>query len=201
MSVQNHLIMSSKFLSLLLVFVIVFSCKKNQDTLEVVSDKPTDSLTIKKKDIAKIRYTDYILDTRTEDALVVWDAYTQLQTLIDNLKKADLTAFRNNKKEIKELLLNLKQNIPMEVNSPSILSRITALETKILKFESLVNLSTTGKKELLKNIEDILIAFSNLKLQMNKKIESDNIIIERPGGEITNGNLDLESELEALEIN
>ena len=54
------------------------------------------------------------------------------------------------------------------------------METKFLKLESLVNLSTTSKTELIANIQDFLIAFSNLNLQMNKKIENDNIIIERP---------------------
>lgn len=193
--------MNCQFLIFLCGLVVIFSCKKNPETVEVVSNKTADSLKIKKKDVSKIRYTDYILDTRTEDALVLWDAYKELQTVIDGIKKADLNFFLNNKKAVKELLINLKQNIPVAVSSPSILSRISALETKLLKFESLINLTTTSKKELLKNIEDVLVAFSNLKLQMNKKIEIDNIIIERPGGEIINGNLDLERELESVEIN
>ncbi|WP_308991657.1 hypothetical protein QLS71_007470 [Mariniflexile litorale] len=147
---------------------------------ELTTVKTNDSLEIKEKDISKIKYTDYILDTRTENLMISWEAYKQLSEVINNVKKADLSFFQNNNKEVKELLVNLKQNIPNDVDSSSILSRISALETKILKLESLVNLSTTSKKELLVNIQDLLIAFSNLNLQMNKKIENDNIIIEKP---------------------
>ena len=173
--------MNMKFLYFVCVLATMFSCKKNQDVTSTdLVKKNTDSLEIKQKDIAKIKYTDYILDSRVGNAITYWEAYKQLQDVVDNVKKADLSFFRNNNKEVKELLVNLVQNIPLEVNSSSVLSRITALETKFLKLESLVNLSTTSKTELIANIQDFLIAFSNLNLQMNKKIENDNIIIERP---------------------
>ena len=172
--------MNFKYLSIWCILVIAFSCKKNQEQNEATLDKTNDSLEIKAKDISKIKYTDYILDSRTEDITINWNAYKQLQEVIDHVKKADLSFFYNNTKEVKELLTNLKQTIPSNVNSPSILARISALETKLLKLESLSNLSTTSKEELLENIKGFLVAFSNLNLQMNKKIEGDNIIIEKP---------------------
>lgn len=172
--------MDMKFISILCILIFAFSCKNNQDKLEIVSDKNTDSLVVTKEDISKIRYTDYLLDSRVKTVIVNWTAYKQLVDIIENIKKSDINFFINNKKELLELLVSLKQNVPMEINNASVLSRISALETKLLKFESLANLSTTRKAELLINIEDILVAFSNLNLQMNKKIEIDNIIIERP---------------------
>lgn len=187
--------MNIKFLSFLCFLMITFSCKKTQDVSDISDDKKTDSLAIGAKDVSKIRYTDYILDTKTENLIIFWDAYKELQGVIDGVKNADFSFFYNNKKEVNELLINLKQNIPVEVNNPSILSRISALETKILKFESLINLTTTSKTELLANIQDVLVAFSNLNLQMNKKIELDNIIIERPGGENLGNERDLLNEL------
>ncbi|MBP0902746.1 hypothetical protein ACFSKN_06980 [Mariniflexile gromovii] len=172
--------MKTKFLSILCVLVISISCKKKQDLSELANNKNTDSLEIKQKDISKIRYTDYILDSRAQQAIIHWEAYRQVQKIVEEVKRGDLGFLRNNSKEVKELLLNLKQDIPLEVNSSSILSRITALETKLLKLESLTNLTTTSKEELLNNIQDFLVAFSNFNLQMNKKIENDNIIIEKP---------------------
>lgn len=160
--------------------VVAFSCKKNQEQGEATVDKTNDSLEVKAIDISKIKYTDYILDSRTENIIINWNAYKQLQEVIDHVKNADLSFFYNNTKEVKELLTNLKQTIPSNINSPSILARISALETKLLKLESLSNLSTTSKKELLENIKGFLVAFSNLNLQINKKIEGDNIIIEKP---------------------
>ncbi|MFI0428713.1 hypothetical protein [Mariniflexile sp. HMF6888] len=172
--------MNFKYLSILCFLVVAFSCKKNQEQGETILDKTNDSLEIKAKDISKIKYTDYILDSKAEDVTINWNAYKQLQEVIVHVKKADLSFFYNNTKEVKELLTNLKQNIPSDINNPSILARISALETKLLKLESLSNLSTTSKEELLENIKDLLVAFSNLNLQINKKIEGDNIIIEKP---------------------
>jgi len=172
--------MNIKFLSFLCVFMVLVSCKKNQDNVTLVVKKPIDSQEIKEKDIAKIRYTDYILDTRAEDSIVNWMAYKQLSEVIINLKKADLSFFKENKKSVEELVRNLKQTIPAEIKNNAITARITALETQLLKLESLYNLSTTTRPELLENIQAFLISFSNLNLQMNKKIEADNIIIEKP---------------------
>lgn len=172
--------MKLKFLGIVWVLLFFVSCKKKQDDAALVVEKPVESQVIKVKDIAKIKYTDYILDSRAEDSIVNWMAYKQLDEVVNNLKKADLNFFKANEKNVKELVRNLKQTIPAEINNNAITARITALETQLLKLESLYNLSTTTKPELLENIRAFLVAFSNLNLQMNKKIEADNIIIERP---------------------
>ncbi|WP_157206969.1 hypothetical protein [Mariniflexile maritimum] len=172
--------MKLKFLGIVWVLLFFVSCKKKQDDAALVVEKPVESQVIKVKDVAKIKYTDYILDSRAEDSIVNWMAYKQLDEVVNNLKKADLNFFKANEKNVKELVRNLKQTIPAEINNNAITARITALETQLLKLESLYNLSTTTKPELLENIRAFLVAFSNLNLQMNKKIEADNIIIERP---------------------
>ena len=177
--------MTFKFFSILCICVLMFSCKKNQDTKQQVIEKPKENKTVKAKDIAKLKYTDYILDTRASDSIANWNEYKQLETVITNVKKGDLSFFYANEKAVNELMVNLKQNIPLEINSDAILARITALETKVLKLESLYNLTTTGKTELLSIIKEFLVSFSNLNLQMNKKIENDNIIIERPENSVT----------------
>lgn len=175
-----YLVMNIKLLFLVCLFATAFSCKKNQENIELTNNKPNDSLEIKVKDITKIKYTEYILDIRTEDAVINWSEYTKLQDVINNIKKSDFSFFIDNKKETKELLINLKQNIPLEVNTTAILARIAALETKFYKLESLFNLATTTKSERISVIKEFFIAFSNLNLQMNKKLEADTIIIEKP---------------------
>ena len=171
--------MKIKFLSVL-VLVLFYSCNKKQENSELTVVKVDDSLLIKEKDIAKLKYTDYILDERTEDVILNWTEYSKLQDVVSKVKKGDLSFFNNNNKTIEDLLKNLKQAIPLEVNTESILARITALETKIYKLESLYKLSTTKKPELLELTKEFLVAFSNLNLQMNKKLEGDSIIIEKP---------------------
>lgn len=171
--------MKIKFLSVL-VLVLFFSCNKKQENNELTVVKVDDSLLIKEKDIAKLKYTDYILDDRTENVISTWVEYNKIQDVVNEVKKGDLTFFKGDSKIIQDLLKNLKQTIPLEVKTESILSRITVLETKIYKLESLLKLSTTNKPEILELTIEFLIAFSNLNLQMNKKLEGDNIIIEKP---------------------
>ncbi|WP_445733054.1 hypothetical protein [Mariniflexile sp.] len=172
--------MNIKFLSLISLFLMLFSCKKDQENTDLIAKKGTDSREITAKDISEFRYTDYILDDRTEETIANWNEYKQLQEVVDNVKKGDLSFFDNNKKEVRELLVNLKKNIPPQVNTSAIYARLTALETKLYKLESLSNLSTTSKPELIGILKESLVAFSNLNLQMNKKLEGDHIIIEKP---------------------
>ncbi|WP_303316941.1 hypothetical protein Q4Q34_09065 [Flavivirga abyssicola] len=174
--------MRIKTLSILSLLIMFFSCKKDQEN-STNNTESNDSKEITEKDISKINYIDFALDLKTEDVVKDWQEYYQLQDAITNIKKGDLSFFNDNeenKATINTLLKELKVKIPKEINSPSIVARITALETKLYKLEGLSNLPTTSKKELTATIKDFLVAFSNLNLQINKKIEFDSRKIEKP---------------------
>lgn len=161
------------------LFVLFSSCNNNANnsTQEIEKD---DSQEITSQDIEKLKYTDYALDEKTYTALDNWSQYLQIEEVIANVKKGDLSFFNDNKKAIKLLFKELKKDIPEAVNSPSILARILVLETKLYKLESLSNLITTSKEELLETIKEFLISYSNFNLQMNKKIEFDSRTIVKP---------------------
>lgn len=162
------------------LFILCFSCKKTQDNTSTDTIEQNKDQEITEKDIANINYTEYALDSKTEDVIQNWAEYLQLQDIILNIKKGDLSFFNDNKDVIKLLLKELKSNIPKQVSSPSITARILVLETKLYKLESLSNLSTTSKEELIGTINEFFVSFSNLNLQMNKQIEFDNRSIEKP---------------------
>lgn len=172
--------MRIKTLIILSLLIIFFSCKKDQEnnTGDHVGDNDNKGIT--EKDISKIDYIEFALGLKTEEVVKDWQSYHELQDAIINIKKGDLSFFNDNDEAINTLLKELKTSIPKETNTPSILARITALETKLYKLESLSNLSTTSKKELIATIKDFLVAFSSLNLQINKKIEFDSRKIEKP---------------------
>ena len=93
---------------------------------------------------------EYILDVKTENAIKDWLKYKDLEDLVENVKKGDLSYFNDNKKGIKTFLEELTKTIPDTVNTPSVTARITALETKLYKLESLSNLQTTQNKNWVK---------------------------------------------------
>ncbi|MFI1771151.1 hypothetical protein [Thalassobellus citreus] len=172
--------MNIKFLTALSLFVIFFSCKQKEETnLEDNKDNTTIS-GISEKDISKLNYIEFTLDEKTEKAIEDWNEYKELQIIVTNVKKGDLSYFDNEEDPIKELMKNAKQTIPSIVNTDPIIARITVLETKLYKLEDVSTLLSTSKKELLESIKEFLESFSNLNFQMNKKIENDNQNIEKP---------------------
>ncbi|TXE12765.1 hypothetical protein FUA26_02910 [Seonamhaeicola algicola] len=170
--------MNKLVLSALCVFFIMFSCKNTpENTTENTKDQ---NHKVTEKDITKIKYADYLLDEKAQIYAAEWAEYIQIKEVIANLKKADLSFFLENKEVVNNTLTDFKKNIPEPLNAASITARINAFETKFLKLESLYNLQSTSKAELLAVIKDVFIAFSNLNLQINKKIEFDNQDIIKP---------------------
>lgn len=173
--------MSIKIFSTIGLLILLVSCKKNQENSALMdTSENQENQNITEQDIATLKYVDYILDAITEEAIKDWQEYFQLQDVINDVKRAHLNFFYNNEENIKILPKKLKENIPDEMNSESVIARILVLETKLFKLKSLSNLSTTSKEDLLNAIKEFLVAFSNFNFQMNKKVEFDSRPIEKP---------------------
>ena len=171
--------MKIKVLVTLSLITMVMSCNKTQeDTTENHTDNSGEKIT--EKELSNLDFIEFTLDGKTKKTVENWEEYNQLEEVINNVKKGDLSFFRDNTEVIKALFKDLLKNIPTEVNTNATLARIVALETKLYKLESLYNLSRTNKEELSKVIKEFLQSFSNLNFQMNKKLEKDNNDIEKP---------------------
>ncbi|WP_142784827.1 hypothetical protein [Changchengzhania lutea] len=168
------------FLTILIVLMSFTACKKNSKANIGTKDESINSQEVMKSDLEKLKFVEYVLDLKTELAIQDWQDYYQLNDVIINVKKGDLSFFNDNNDAILLLLKNLKDNIPDQVNTDATLARIAALETKLFKLQSLSNLQTTTQKKLKTTIEEFLETFSNLNFQMNKKLEKDNQQIEKP---------------------
>jgi hypothetical protein len=172
--------MRFKILTLLSLLLLFSGCKKNVKNKDAESIEQNNSQGISEKDIEDLDYIEYALDKKTDTIIQDWSEYIQIHDLVNNVKVGDLSFFNDNEKAIKLLLKELKTKIPEAIKSASIEARLLVVETKLYKLESLSNLSTTSKEELLGTIKEFLVAFSNLNLQMNKKVEFDTRVIERP---------------------
>ena len=173
--------MKTSFLIGLFSSILLISChnaSKDSNSEQPYQEPVSKSLS--EKDISKLKYTEYTLDVKTENAIKDWLKYKDLQDIVQNVKKGDLSYFNDNKKGIQTFLEELLKTIPDTLNTPSVAARITAFETKLYKLESLSNLQTTSKQELGETIKEFLQAYSNLNFQMNKKLEKDSQHIEKP---------------------
>ena len=133
-----------------------------------------------KDDISKLVYTDYILDSKAQKAIDSWNMFSELETIMSDLKSGDVSYFQGYSKTLLAFMNDLREQIPDAINSPSIQARFLTLETKMLKLQSVLSLQNIPKSEELQNIKETLIAYSNLNLQINKKYEKDSQQIEKP---------------------
>ncbi|WP_136482099.1 hypothetical protein [Cognatitamlana onchidii] len=172
--------MAIKPLFFLSFLFLITACKKEQENNVSSQIEQNIHHEVSRNDIEALDYTEYIIDSKADKLIQDWSEYIQIQEVISSVKTGDLSFFNDNKKAIKQLLKELKSNIPEALKTASIEARILVFETKLYQLESLSNLSTTSKEELLSTIKEFLVAFSNLSLQINKKIEFDTQVIEKP---------------------
>lgn len=166
------------FLSMLLL-VLISSCKNNnQEVLKTVEETTTTELTA--QDINNLKYNDYVLDAKAQNLLIDWQRFQELNIQMGYLKQGDLNFFKNQQEEVQVLFDSLKVKIPKPINTKPIISRITVLETKALKLHTNLSLLNIEKATRLSSVKEVLVAYANLILQINKKIEYDANVYERP---------------------
>ncbi len=170
---------------ILIGFLTFFTCKK--DTSKLNENIKTDTaqeisiVRITKKEVEDINYIEYGLSSTSKKRVSNWASYGELESQILSIKNGDLSYFKGDEKIIGALLKDLKATIPKNIFSESIMSRITAIETKLYKLKSAVKINQTPKNELLQSIKEFFVAFSNLNLQMNKKFEKEAQDISKSG--------------------
>jgi len=163
-----------------LILLVLCSCQNATDTSEEETSLKTIEEVITKEDVQSLNYTEFVVDTKVAKAIGGWEKYNELQKAIVDINDANLTFFRDNNEIVAALIQELKVTIPEKVNSPQVMARAMALETKFFKLESIVNLSNAKKETVLSAVEEVLVAFSNLNLQMNKKLEKESQNIQKP---------------------
>lgn len=163
------------------MLLMVLSCQRTGQTPTDENGTTDLKHVVTEKDIQQLNYVDFSLDDRVIPIVEPWKPFNQLQTIIDNTKKGDISYFKTDgKKNLKTLISDLRKSIPDTLNTSSIIARIRVMETKLFKAESLANLSTTKKQDLLESLKEVLVSYSNLNFQLNKKMENDSQNIERP---------------------
>lgn len=166
----------------LLIILFISSCntETTNDTNTAEEIVAIDSSKITAKDIAKLRYTDYALSNLTRSKTVNWQKFNELTEKIEVLKTGDLSFFRDDKAILVGFLNDLKNEVPESLKAPAILVRLAVIETAFLKLEGLASLSSAKKEDLLIIIKDVLLSYTNLVFQMNKKFEKESQNIEKP---------------------
>lgn len=168
-------------MKLVSIFILLcfFSCKDSSNQI-VVDSQNTQKQLVTKLDVENIKYIEFLPDSKVNKEISNWEKYHELERIVDDVKSANFSFFKENSEIVSTLMEELKSTIPETINSPQVFSRMIALETKVFKLESVVNLSKTQKETTIEIVKEFFIAFSNLNLQMNKKVEKESQNIRRP---------------------
>jgi len=175
LKIKNLILLSS------LILFLNSSCDKtsqsSENNLEEVS---SEKLKVNANDISQLKYTEFALSNLSEKSTEDWLKFQELQEEIVILKKGDLSFFKDEKTILQSFFKDLKVEIPESLNINSILVRLSVLETTILKLEGTSKISNVKKELLLNAIKKVLVAYSNVILQINKKFEKDSQNIQKP---------------------
>ncbi len=166
------------FSALFLLVACNTSNESSEDDTQTQSEAQLPEITV--RDIEALKYDDYVLSDASSQATSNWQKFQELSSQVEFLKKADLSFFKSEKQTLLSLMTDLKNEIPEVINTNPVSSRILVLETKLLKLQNSLTISNISKEEKLQDIMDLLIAFSNLNLHINKKLEFDANDVERP---------------------
>ena len=131
------------------------------------------------KDIESLTYYDYGLSEDSQKALEGWQNYQELDKQIGYIRNADFSFFEAEQSVLKTFIVEFNEEMPASIKTAPILSRITAMETMMLKLNSLLRLDNIDKATRLNAVRDFLTTMSNLNLQINKKFELEANLVKK----------------------
>jgi len=166
--------MKIKYVLLFLSCVVLANCGDDNNTNDVkITENKEQNAPITAKTIEGIDYKDYVLSPESEKAIVTWERYHELAMQINYLKKADFSFFNGEKELLKKFIKEFNTQMPKELATNHITSRNAIIETTLLKLNESLTLDNISRKDKLKGIKEVFIAFSNLNYMINEKLESD----------------------------
>lgn len=163
--------MNFKLYTILLVVSLIACDKGAQNTEDQKPEINTGELS--STDIKNIKYTDYVLGNDASKLLIDWKKFQELNIQMGYLKEGDLSFFKNERLEVKSLFDSLKVGLPDTLATKPIISRFVVLETQALKLHNNLSMDNIAKATKLTSVEEVLVAFGHLNLQINKKLEFD----------------------------
>ncbi len=166
--------MKTKLVFFSIICVLLFNCGDGGSSSEVTNaETKTQKNPITEDAIENFEYKDYTLSIDSEVLVANWEKYQEFKIQLDNLKKADLSFFTGDKVFLKGFIDSFKVQIPDTLKTNHIISRTAVIETRIYRLNENLTLDNIDDKLKLESIEEILIAFSNLNYQINKKLVRD----------------------------
>ena len=158
--------------------LLTISCNEKSKQQDIETDEVQESKLgeITAADIESLKILEFGLSIDGQKSVEDWGPFQTMILEIENLKSGDLNFFKQESEIIRTQIGEMNSSIPDNIKSKPIQARLLALNTKLLLMNNLLRLQNISKSEKLESIREFLVAYSNLLLQINKKLELDSNI-------------------------
>ncbi|MCI2229266.1 hypothetical protein MC378_08830 [Polaribacter sp. MSW13] len=151
-----------KKLLFLLSVLLIFSCVKEQEK-EVNGVEKKSELSI----IRNYKPIEEVLPAFKKET-ESWEEYTTLYRFFDRFKKTSDNEALSNALELRDLVMNLKENPKPEIfDTPSFNTRIDILNNEALRLADMTFIPAIKAEEITKQTDKVLSAFSAVNSKIN----------------------------------
>jgi hypothetical protein len=168
-----------KYFFILFIF-FTLSCENDSSSEKNSQKKVKTEAFLTTSDIENIKFKDYLLDQNAKVLASEWKSYQTLNQEVEHIKQLNFSFFKKDDDVFNATFKEFQTNIPEKLNSQPIKARSLVLETHMFRLKDELGFKKKLYKSDLKYIKEILVALSNLNLQINKKLEKEAQIIIKP---------------------
>jgi len=163
--------MKIKWLLIIIIPVIAFSCRKSISKEELT--KVRDST---ETNILKASHVEVKLDPKAQKEVEDWTEYQKMTDFIKQYHNISAIDALFNANELSELAQQLKDTIRVEkFEIPSVKIRLNVLYSETLRLADMASINNISEEEIKNENENILNAFSALNLKINNIIIQENL--------------------------
>ena len=161
-----------KYIYLLVILVLTFSCQNNEGKDTVKKPKPLMS-------IAEMHTaTENVLSTHLKE-VKDWNELQDIDSFFVKFRKITPNEALSNAIELKDLIKHLNDSVPEKFKIPSLTARINILYNEALRLADLTRIGAIKAQEVNTQVDKTMAAFSNINTKINSilaKIRFENEI-------------------------
>ncbi|TDD99710.1 hypothetical protein [Flavobacterium cellulosilyticum] len=177
--------MNFKFIYFFSLLLVLFSCKKEDQSRLIESAKDAQKKEVIFSNINKgWVFNAKPINATSLDNTKTWNEWGLFLTELDQKPKTTIGAFQKKATELSKKVMALNNNIPLVFNKPQIQSRINIVITKVRMLDLFIHLDKIPDKEVLVLVTEINTELVNLQNQMDKIVQKNKIPLEAGESEL-----------------
>ena len=182
----NEITMKFKIYSILVFFVLLASCKDDNQKRDAENEKD-----LKKKEVifSNINkgwvFYDTPINETSEASMATWSELRLFIAELAQKPKKTIGAFQQKSTAISKKVMVLNENIPLQFDVPQIKSRISVLITKVRMLDLYMHLDRIPDDRVVFSITEINKELASLQRQMDQIVENSKIPVEQGESELS----------------